>query len=207
MYSMVTDPVDTRLSEVWKTRPFFSEWGTTGDPVAGSPTGHQVARVDHLEREHAAEVRRDDADPAGRLHHGHRVAGYRYSISRLSVGTVRPGQKVSVSLGLKNTGSAPTYDPWAVQLRLTDSTGHLAATLPLPIELRKQLPGSKTYLQTVTAPAGLATGTYTVSVAVVDPSGYLAPMALANTSRLSDGSYRLGRVGVAHSGTTSSRRG
>ena len=80
-----------------------------------------------------------------------------------------------MSLALKNTGSAPTYDPWAVQLRLTDSTGHLAATLPLPIDLRKQLPGAETYLQTVTAPAGLATGTYTVSVAVVDPSGYLAP--------------------------------
>ena len=46
-----------------------------------------------------------------------------------------------MSLALKNTGSAPTYDPWAVQLRLTDSTGHLAATLPLPIDLRKQLPG------------------------------------------------------------------
>ena len=50
----------------------------------------------------------------------------------------------------------------------------------------------------MTAPAGLATGTYTASVAVVDPTGYLAPMALANTSRLSDGSYRLGRVGVAY---------
>ena len=134
-------------------------------------------------------------------------AGYRYSISRLSVGAVRPGQKVSVSLALRNTGSAPTYDPWSVELRLTDSTGRLASTLPLSVDLRKQLPGSQTYLRTVTAPAGLATGTYTVSVAVVDPSGYLAPMALANTSRLSDGSYRLGRVGVARTGPTSSRRG
>ena len=29
-------PVDTRLSEMWKTRPFYSEWGTTGDPVVGA---------------------------------------------------------------------------------------------------------------------------------------------------------------------------
>jgi hypothetical protein len=134
-------------------------------------------------------------------------AGYRYSISRLSVGAVRPGQKVSVSLALRNSGSAPTYDPWSVELRFTDSTGRLASTLPLSVDLRQQLPGSQTYLRTVTAPVGLATGTYTVSVAVVDPSGYLAPMALANTSRLSDGSYRLGRVGVARTGPTSSRRG
>jgi hypothetical protein len=59
----------------------------------------------------------------------------------------------------------------------------------------------------VTAPAGPATGTYTVAVAVVDPTGYLAPMALANTSQLPDGSYCLGRVGVAHSAPTGSRRG
>ena len=114
---------------------------------------------------------------------------------------------MAVSLALKNTGSAPTYDPWTVQLRLTDSSGRLAATLPLSVDLEKLLPGSATYLRTVTAPAGLATGTYTASVAVVDPSGYLAPMALANTSRLSDGSYRLGRVGVAYNGLTTSRRG
>ena len=48
---------------------------------------------------------------------------------------------------------------------------------------------------------------YTASIAVVDPSGYLAPMALANTSRLTDGSYRLGRVGAAPTGPTTSRRG
>ena len=59
----------------------------------------------------------------------------------------------------------------------------------------------------MTAPTTLATGTCTVSVAVVDPSSYPAPMALANTSRLSDGSYRLRRVGVARSGATTSRRG
>ena len=112
-----------------------------------------------------------------------------------------------MSLALKNSGSAPTYDPWTVELRLTDSLGRLAARLPLSVDLRKQLPGLQTYLRTVTAPVGLATGTYTVSVAVVDPSAYLAPMALANTSRLSDGSYRLGRVGVAHYGPTSARRG
>jgi hypothetical protein len=34
-----------------------------------------------------------------------------------------------------------------VHLRFIDPTGHLAATLPLPVVLRKQLPGSATYLQ------------------------------------------------------------
>jgi hypothetical protein len=207
MYSMVTDPYAGRLVDVWKTRPFFSEWGTTGDPVVGA----QQVTTWHVSTTSSRNMRLMYEDMTPTQKAAYRTAtsnaGYRYSIARLSVGAVRPGQKVSVSLALRNTGSAPTYDPWTVQLRLTDSTGRLAAAMPLDIDLRKQLPGSMTSLRTVTAPAGLATGTYTASIAVVDPSGYLAPMALANTSRLSDGSYRLGRVGVAHSGPTGSRRG
>jgi hypothetical protein len=207
MYSMVTDPYAGRLVDVWKTRPFFSEWGTTGDPVVGA----QQVTTWHVSTTSSRNMRLMYEDMTPTQKAAYRTAtsnaGYRYSIARLSVGAVRPGQKVSVSLALRNTGSAPTYDPWTVQLRLTDSTGRLAAAMPLDIDLRKQLPGSMTSLRTVTAPAGLATGTYTASIAVVDPNGYLAPMALANTSRLSDGSYRLGRVGVARSGPTGSRRG
>ena len=34
MYSMAA--VDTRLQSFWKTRPFFTEWATSGDPVAAA---------------------------------------------------------------------------------------------------------------------------------------------------------------------------
>ena len=212
MYSMVTAPPDygttvNPLSEVWKTRPFFSEWGTTGDPVVGAG---QVTKW-HVSTTSSRNMRLmySDMTPAQKTAFANATAnaGYRYALTRLSVGAVRPGQKVSVSLALKNSGSAPTYDPWTVQLRLTNAAGRLAATIPLDVDLRKLLPGSATYLRSVTAPAGLPAGTYTASIAVVDPSSYLAPMALANTSRLADGSYRLGRVGVASPSPTISRRG
>ena len=212
MYSMVTAAPDygttvNPLSVVWKTRPFYSEWGTTGDPVAGATqvTQYHVSTTssENMRLKYAAMT----AAQKTAFLTATSNAGYRYALTRLSIGPVRPGQKMSVSVSLKNTGSAPTYDPWTVQLRLTNAAGRLAATIPLSIDLRKLLPGSAGYLRTVTAPAGLPTGTYTASVAVVDPSGYLAPMALANISRLTDGSYRLGRVGVAPTGPITSRRG
>ncbi len=212
MYSMVTAAPDygttvNPLSEVWKTRPFFSEWGTTGDPVAGATQVTQwhvsTTSSENMRLKYGAMTTAQKAAFLTATSN----AGYRYAVTRLTVGAVRPGRMVPVTLSLKNTGSAPTYDPWTVQLRLTDAAGHLAAALPVSVDLRKVLPGSATFLRTVTAPAGLPTGTYTASIAVVDPSGYLAPMALANTSRLGDGSYRLGRVGAAPTGPTTSRRG
>ncbi len=212
MNSMVTAPPDNGktvnpLAEVWRTRPFFSEWCTQGDPVAGAAQVTQwhvsTTSSENMKLKYAAMT---PAQQSAFLT-ATSDAGYRYAVTRLSVGAVRPGRMLSVALTLQNAGSAPTYDPWTVQLRLTDAAGHLAAALPLTVDLRKVLPGSATYLRTVTAPAGLPTGAYTASIAVVDPSGYLSPMALANTSRLTDGSYRLGRVGAAPAGPTTSRRG
>ena len=162
--------------------------------------------AEHLDPESAAAAYADLVGPPGGAHDLYAWGPWRTLVGR-PVTDVAAGNAEPVAATITAPAGAPTYDPWDVQVRLTDSSGRLAATLPLPIDLRKQLPGSKTYLPTVTAPAGLPTGTYTVSVAVVDPTGYLAPMALANTSRLSDGSYRLGRVGVARSGITTSRRG
>ena len=43
---------------------------------------------------------------------------------------------------------------------------------------------------------GLREGRYDVSVTVVDPTGYSAPMYLANAGRSSSGDYRAGSVSV-----------
>ena len=45
-------------------------------------------------------------------------------------------------------------------------------------------------------PAGLAKGSYTLAVQVVDPTGTVAPMRLADAGRTADGAYPLGIVTV-----------
>ena len=92
--------------------------------------------------------------------------------------------------------------PWTV-CPIRRSPARTAAIAGFPLAA---LAPSATYPRRVTAPAGLPTGTYPASLAVVDPTGYLAPAALANTSRLADGCYRLGLVGAARTGPTTSRR-
>jgi hypothetical protein len=45
-------------------------------------------------------------------------------------------------------------------------------------------------------PVDLPHGTYTLAVHIVDPTGALAPLRLADTGRTADGAYPLGSVTV-----------
>jgi hypothetical protein len=194
MYSMVTDTVDTRLSEVWKTRPFYSEWGTTGDPVAGkaqvtkwhvSTTSSQNMRL-----KYAAMTPTQQAAYTGAI----RSAGFRYAVNKVTIGPILRGKTTSVTTTISNLGSAPTYDRWSVQLWLINSKGQKTWAKALAVDPRKILPGSKTTTTNVLVPTTLPPGTYTATIAVVDRLHYSANMYLSNGLRRADGSYVLGSV-------------
>ncbi|WP_392543281.1 DUF4832 domain-containing protein [Oryzobacter telluris] len=193
MHSMAA--VDARLQSVWRTRPFFTEWATTGDPVVGrdqvkkfhiSTTSSQNMRLQYDAM--SATQKSAYADAV-------RSAGFRYSVRSLTVGKLTSGGRSNVSVSLSNDGVAPTYDTWQLQLRLTDANGNRVATIPVSADLQRHLPGRRTYSTSVRVPS-IAPGTYTVSVAVADPQRYLADMQLGNLSRQADGGYPMGQVVV-----------
>jgi hypothetical protein len=194
MYSMVTDTVDTRLSEVWKTRPFYSEWGTTGDPVAGKAqvTKWHVSTTssENMRLKYAAMTPTQQAAFTTAI----RSAGYRYAVTKVTVGPLVRGKAGYVTTAISNLGSAPTYDGWSVQLWLINSKGQKTWAKALSVDPRKILPGSKTITTKFTVPTTLPRGTYTATIAVVDRLKYSAPMYLSNYSRRADGSYTLGSV-------------
>ena len=78
---------------MWKTRPFFSEWGTTGDPEVGAP---QVTKW-HVSTTSSHNMRLMYADmtPAQKAAYIKATsnAGYRYAVTRLSVGALRPARR------------------------------------------------------------------------------------------------------------------
>ena len=184
---------DGAFADVWKSRPFFTEWCTDGDPVLGRDQVKQyhvsTTSSHNMRLTWSAMTSTQQAAYADAV----KSAGYRYAVTTATLSTVSSGQPFTVSLTVNNAGVAPTYDPWTVRLVLRDSTGARVATLALPIELRWHLPGAWTYSNTLTAPS-LPTGAASASVEVVDPSGYSAPMQLANGGRASDGSYPLGSL-------------
>ena len=97
--------------------------------------------------------------------------GYRFVVNNLSYPrTVSAGQPVTMTMVWQNVGVAPTYrsDVLAVQGRKAAGTPVLTSNTGTR---QKWLPGTTyTVTPTVAIPAGLAPGTYTVAIGIVDPA-------------------------------------
>ena len=121
------------------------------------------------------------------------TAGYRLRLRSLTLPrSIDAGDRVAVRTSWVNQGSAPTYDRWDV--RLTFARNGKATTVSLGEQLRGVTDTSR--LRARVAVPGLRRGRYDVPVSVVDPTGYSAPMYLANAGRTSTGAYRVGSVSV-----------
>jgi hypothetical protein len=190
--------------ERWKIAPFVTEFFGPGN------TTPSIA-LSQVQQYHVSAVSNGNidawntwstADQQTLLEVGKR-AGYRYEMQELTIPSpLTAGQSAAVTSRWRNAGVAPIYEPFNVmlQLRTTQSTAPVFQQ-QLSVPLRTLLPSTATtsYSDTITVPANLTPGTYTVAVAVLDPSGYRRPLKLAIQGRQSDGSYSLGTITVTAS--------
>ncbi|QSR32911.1 hypothetical protein CFI00_20885 [Nocardioides sp. S5] len=193
MYSMVA--TDKRLQSVWRTRPFFSEWCTRADPVLGA---QQVRRF-HVSTLSSGNMPWRGTELTGRQRTAYgtalATAGYRIKVRSLTLPDVLDaGRKVVVRTAWANQGAAPTYDAWDVRLTFVHAaTGRtVTRSLGRPLEGLVDTAVHSTKIST----RGMKAGRYDLHLAVVDPSGYSAPMHLANAGRTATGTYRVGAVKV-----------
>ncbi|MEI2818975.1 MAG: DUF4832 domain-containing protein [Marmoricola sp.] len=125
-----------------------------------------------------------------------RNAGYRYQLKSVSLPySIRQGVTYTPAITWAQTGSAPTYDPWRVRLVLRNGLGTQVWTGESALDLRGLAVGTKTDRPQMRV-SGLTPGRYQLLVEVLDPSGYSAPMHLANTGRTSSGAYPVGWLRV-----------
>ncbi|HSU02334.1 MAG TPA: DUF4832 domain-containing protein [Nocardioides sp.] len=193
MYSTV--PGDARLQQVWRTRPFFSEWCTRADPVLGA----RQAREFHISTMSSGNMPWAPSSLTARQRSAYATAlattGYRIRLRSMTLpASSTGGSRIRVRTTWTNQGTAPTYDDWDVRLTLVHASTGATTTRSLgrPLE---GLTGTKQRRATVDT-TGLAKGRYAVSVSVVDPDGYAAPMRLANAGRTAAGAYRVGTVRI-----------
>lgn len=186
------------MQERWKTAPVLSEWcGTT---TTSTTLGAKQVRKYHISQTSSGnlKVAYPQMTPAQQtgLVAAARGAGYRYEVRGVTVPKrVDRDARLTVLSTWRNAGSAPTYDDWDVVLRLRDRAGKLVATKRLDVELGDVLPGRRTFRSTMRL-GQVPAGTYAMSLAVTDPSGYLAPMNLAIQGRTAAADYRVGRLRV-----------
>ena len=124
--------------------------------------------------------------------------GYRFVLNSLShPSAATAGQQMTLTMAWRNVGVAPTYrnDVLAVQIR--NSSGTPVLTSNTGIAVKNWLPGTTyTVTPTVTLPAGLAPGTYTVAIGIVNRATRKPVVQLAIQGRDANGWYPLGTVSV-----------
>ncbi len=193
MYSTV--PGDLRLQKVWKTRPFFSEWCTGGDPVLGAKQAQQFHISTMSSGNMPWSFESLAATQRSQYAKALATAGYRIQLKTVTLpSSFGPGEKVAVSTVWKNLGTAPAYDVWQARLVFVNAATGASLTKPLGSPL-KGLIAKKTRSASISG-SGLAKGRYRVYLSVVDPSGYSRPMNLANAGRTAQGAYPVGTVTI-----------
>jgi hypothetical protein len=201
----LVDQVPAALSR-WQTEPFVTEWcnGTLGGSNDEFATGNQQVAQYHISMlssgNYPTRYTSMSSYDQQQFMNANKEAGYRYQLDTMTLpSSISRGTSFSVSTQWENVNVAPTYEPWTVQLLLRNSSGSIIYAGNSSLNLRTLLPTNgtpRTVADAFTLPASIVTGTYYAAVRVVDPSGYLAPMSLANQGRNADGSYALGSVTV-----------
>jgi len=121
--------------------------------------------------------------------------GYRFILRRLEYAPrAKAGTMAPLHMWWLNAGVAPVYRPYELALQITSATE--TATIKLPVEVRKWLPGDAVYDGTVYIPATLKPGDYRLRVALLDPRSEQPAIRLAIEGRQDDGWYDVGAISV-----------
>jgi hypothetical protein len=181
------------IMERWKFAPILGEPECSGSDLALLP--EQVSLY------HATMVGNGNLciAPFPALSDNYRAAvrrmGYRVVVTGgAAPGSVRRGQRFTMTLAWHNVGHAPTYEDWNVTFELQDrASGAVAWAGTSSHRLRRWLPSTTptTVDDSFDLPLTLPTGPYRLVVKVVDPTGYRQPLPLAIEGRRADGSYTL----------------
>jgi Domain of unknown function (DUF4832) len=121
--------------------------------------------------------------------------GYRFILRRLEYPrSVAPGSMALLHMWWLNAGVAPIYRKYWLALQLHNDAG--GATIRLPVDIRKWLPGDAVFDGTVYIPRTLPPGAYRVRVGMLDPRTGRPAIRLAIQGRQPDGWYDVGSVEV-----------
>ncbi len=105
-----------------------------------------------------------------RLNPMKRLLGYNYHLVRVDwPDTAALGVAIPVTLALTNSGAAPCYHPFQVEIALCAADGAPLWRFALTNNLRELIPGLHAEWSAALAPGNLSTGIYSLRVGILDP--------------------------------------
>jgi hypothetical protein len=214
----------------WKSCPMDGEcaynWGRYQEQPGDSPNdtlrdpAHRTWLIDTIRWLHGNDLgwvaNYDASDPlveAG-AQAVQKAFGYRFVIEEVRYdAVVQPGQTFSVSFAVRNTGSAPFYYNWPVEISLLARQSREVQWKDTfrDLDIRTWLPGNRWNKQTqkydvepktyevsgvFAVPPALPQGEYVLALAILDPAGMLPAVRFAIENYFVGGWHPVGVVGV-----------
>lgn len=125
------------------------------------------------------------------------IMGYNFVLESVTHDrNAKVGSKLNIKMQWNNKGVAPFYYKWPLELSLADSNGNIVAQTITSEDITKWLPGVTKTEQSIDIPKNLKAGTYTLCVAIIDPSTGKPGIKLSIEGMRSDGRYALDTIKI-----------
>ncbi len=228
MHSHGTDILG--MGDCWRSSLMGGEvaygWGRYREQPGESPTdtvsdpAHRNFLIDTIRSLHCTQLRwvadYDQTNAVARAgaEEVQKAFGYRFVLEQVRYPRrIDPGESFAVTFQVVNTGSAPFYYDWPVELSLLEpGTGH-------PIwrgrfesaDIRTWMPGDhwdssrKAYIQpampknirgSFTLDRTVAQGQYHLAIAILDPASNVPSLRMAIENYIASGRHPIGKIGV-----------
>lgn len=218
-YANDTTPMTRELEtpehvDLWKTAPrggeiaptFLGETTFTAAAQRSVVRNHTPRLIEIIRRLHwnhlavLEQLDRSDAEIWDKASQIQNALGYRFVVDEAVYSAVVPrGGGLALQLKVRNTGSSAFYYPWPLEVALADARTRKIAWRALwdGQDLRTWLPCETISLaRTFTLPATLASGSYVVTLAILDPAGQAPAARFAVANYWMGGRTPLGPVAV-----------
>lgn len=212
---------DAGIQDVWKTAPAAFE--TCWDMRKWVSEGWSLRYIfNYALAGHASIINNKSAplppgaNVRGEIERFLRRLGYRLVLREFQNSpTAKPGQKLELAMKWQNVGSAPCYKPYRLAYRLSRTDGYGKVFIS-PVAVNRWLPGSiemfmpdffkqpgdlppgplVSVSDSISMPADVPAGRYTLSIAVVDAASSSPIIKLSIKGRAPDGWYPISNVEI-----------
>lgn len=189
---------DTAIMNRWKYAPILGEGPCGGTHKGGPCAFFDVPR--QVKFYHASMIGNgnfcgEHSDIRGRdsMRMAWKLSGYRITPTEVFVPKkIITDSGFTVQIEWQNTGVAPVYENWEIQIQLQDTKTHKPAWIgKSKFSLRGFLPTEKglKFTDRFTIPSKIPLGNYTLVLKIIDPTRYRNPFILAIKDRRADGGY------------------
>jgi hypothetical protein len=198
----------------WKIQPGENPTATVRDSV------HRNFFIHTIRWLHCTQLRwvgnYNQEDPAARAgaEEIQKVFGYRFVIDKVTFPEyLNKGKDFNVAFTVRNTGSAPFYYQWPVELSLLDDSNQVVWASEFEnADIRTWMPGEGNYTSAgyeikaepfhiegiFKLPENIPSGKYKLALAVLDPAGRLPSLRFAIENYINGGRHPVGFTGVEY---------